>query len=416
MSRQKIIVGLDIGSANIRAAVAQSGRDENSPFQILGVGQTSSLGIRRGIVVDLEEAVKGIKIALSNAERTSGVPIERAIVSLGGSHLGCRVSRGAIAVSRADGEISKEDAERAISSATAISLGANREIIQVVPKQFCVDNEIGIKDPVGMSGVRLEVEALIIDGASPFIKNLVKGIAETKIDIEALVPSPLAAAQAVLDKRQKELGVLVLDIGAGTTGFTVFEEGNMIDCCILPVGSGHITNDLAIGLRLPIEVAEKIKLEYGSVLPDEINKKDSINLEKLGGESGHVSRQKVAEIIESRVGEIFDMANKRLKQIDRAGLLPAGVVMVGGGAKLPGLVDLCKEKLRLPSQIGFPLHFEGVVDQIDDPSFATVLGLILWSTEQSKELKIYHHRFFSTLKPITPLFGKIKNWLKGFLP
>ena len=261
-----------------------------------------------------------------------------------------------------------------------------------------------------------EVDVLIIDASTPLVKNLTRCISDAEIRIESLVPTSLAAARSVLDKRQKELGVLVLDIGAGTTGFSVFEEGDVIDCCVLPVGSGHITNDLAIGLRTSIDVAEKIKLEYGSVLPDEINKKDVIYLEKLGGDSGHVSRQKVAEIIEARVGEILDLAYKRLKQIDRAGLLPAGVVLVGGGAKLPGLVDLAKEKLRLPAQVGFPIHFEGIVDQIDDPSFATVLGLILWAEEQAGELKSYKTNFLGRLMPATSVLTKIKNWLKGFLP
>lgn len=415
MPKQKIIIGLDIGSSNIRVAVAQAPKEEGQPFQILGVGQSRASGMRRGIVADLDETVKNIKEAVALAERTSGVPIEGAFVSLNGEHLSCRTSRGVIAVSRADGEISREDTERAVGAAAAISLGANREIIQVIAKQFCVDSQPSIKDPLGMSGVRLEVDVLIIDGLTPHIKNLIKTISEAELEIEALIPSPLASARSVLDKRQKELGVLVLDMGGGTTGFTVFEEGDVVDSCVLPVGSGHITNDLAIGLRTSIDTAEKIKLEFGSVLPDEIGKKEVINLEKLGIEEGHISRQKVAEIIEARASEIFDLAQKRLKQIDRAGLLPAGAVLVGGGAKLPGLVDLAKQRLRLPSQIGFPIQFEGVVDEVDDPSFATVLGLILWAGDEGEELKTRRKRLLN-LPQISPSIGKIKNWFKGFLP
>lgn len=415
MPRQKIIVGLDIGSQNIRAAVAQAPKEEGGNFQILGVGQIKSQGVRRGLIVDAEEVIKNIQEAVKNAERTSGLIVEGAYVNLGGEHLGCRESKGVIAVSRADGEIAKEDIARAISAATAISLGANREIVQVIPKRFSVDNEAAVKDPIGMSGVRLEVDVLLIDGASPFIKNLMKCFGEAGVDIEALVPSPLAAAKAVLDKRQKELGVLVLDIGAGTTGLCVFEEGDLVYACVLPVGSGHITNDLAIGLRCDIDVAEKIKLQYGSVAADEINKKETIDLEKLGGQPGRVSRQKATEIIEARASEIFELAYKKLKQIDRVGLLPAGVVLVGGGAKLPGLVDLAKEKLRLPSQIGFPSGFDGIVDQVDDPSFAAVLGLIFWSQEQSEELRQKRLRLPGFSRAM-PFFGKFKNWFKGFLP
>jgi len=416
MARQKIIVGLDIGSANIRVAVAQAGKDESQPFQILGVGISRAQGMRRGVVVDAEQVVKDINEAVKSVERTSGIHVEGAIVSLGGEHLSCRSSRGVIAVSRADGEISKEDTERAVRAAAAISLGANREIIQIAPKQFCVDSHESIKDPIGMNGVRLEVDVLILDGSSPHIKNLIKCVQESDIDIEELVPSPLAAARSVLDRRQKELGALVLDMGSGTTGFCVFEEGDVIDCCVLPVGSGHITNDLAIGLRTSIDVAEKIKLEYGSVLPDEISKKDTIDLEKLGGEPGHVLRQKAAEIIEARVSEIFDLAHKRLKQIDRSGLLPAGIILVGGGAKMPGLVDLAKERLRLPAQVGFPAHFEGVVEQVDDPTYATVLGLILSAGEQIEELRPHKSIGFNFPSSFGRMIGKAKNWLKGFLP
>jgi len=415
MPRQKIIIGIDVGSSNVRVAVAEQGKEQGMPFQILGVGQARASGMRKGVVADLEETVKNIKEAVAAAERTGGIKIESATISLGGDHLSCRSSRGVIAVSRADGEISAEDTDRAVRAASAISLGANREIIQVVPKQFCVDSQQSVKDPVGMRGVRLEVDVLILDGATPFIKNLAKAVGEAEVDIDGLVPSPLASARAVLDRRQKEFGVLVLDMGSGTTGFCVFEEGDIIDSCILPVGSGHITNDLAIGLRTSIDVAEKIKLEYGSVLPDEINKKEMINLEKLGDEEGSVSRQKVAEIIEARAAEIFDLAHKRLKQIDRAGLLPAGVVLVGGGAKLSGLVDLAKQRLRLPAQIGFPIDFEGVIEQVDDPCFATVLGLILCAGEQAEEFRNRSSNvfYFSSLASVA---DKFKKWFKSFLP
>jgi cell division protein FtsA len=415
MPRQKIIIGIDIGSSNIRVAVGEQGKEPGMPFQILGVGQAKALGMRKGVVADLEETIKNIKEAVAAAERTSGIKIESATVSLGGDHLSCRSSRGVIAVSRADGEISREDTDRAVRAAAAISLGANREIIQVIPKNFLVDSQQSIADPVGMRGVRLEVDVLILDGATPFIKNLIKAVGEAEVDIEALVPSPLAAARAVLDRRQKELGALVLDLGSGTTGFCVFEEGEILDSCVLPVGSGHITNDLAIGLRTGIDVAEKIKLEFGSVLPDEINKKDMINLEKLGGEPGSISRQRVAEIIEARVAEIFDLAHKRLKEIDRAGLLPSGVILVGGGAKLPGLVDLAKQRLRLPSQVGFPINFEGVIEQIDDPSFATVLGLILCAEEQGGQIQGRQSDMFD-FSSLAPVVNKFKNWFKSFLP
>lgn len=412
MAREKIIVGLDVGTCHIRVAVAQI-REGGKP-QILGVGQVVSGGMRKGVVVDMEETIKNIKEAVQMAERISGIKIEDAFVSIGGSHIACRQSKGVIAVSRADGEISEEDKQRAISAAKAVSIQPNREILHVLPRRFIVDGQEAIKEPVGMQGVRLEVDALIIEGATPFIKNLIKCVHEADLDENGLLLSPLAGSRAVLTKRQKELGVLLLDFGGGTSGLVVFEEGDIMHCQILPVGSMHITNDIAIGLRVSIETAEKIKLGYGGARSEAVGKKEMIDLTKLGEAEGEVFRHQVAEIIEARVSEILDLVNKELKKIDRAGLLPAGVVLVGGGAKLPGLVELTKEKLRLPVQIGMPEGLEGVTGQINDPTFATVCGLIL--SALTDEIKAESERPFADLPRVGPIINKIKKWLKGFMP
>ncbi|MEK7067665.1 MAG: cell division protein FtsA, partial [Patescibacteria group bacterium] len=241
MSKEKIIVGLDIGTCNTRVAVAQV-RDGSLP-QILGVGQAVSNGLRKGIVVDMEETIKSIKEAIRLAERVSGLEIERAFINVGGSHITCRANRGVIVVSRADGEISQEDKIRAMNTASAISLPPNREILHVLPRRFTVDGQEAIKDPVGMNGVKLEVDTLIVEGATPFIKNLLKCVKGAEIEEAGMMLSPLAASAAILNKRQKELGVLMLDLGGGTTGLTVFEEGDIMHCQILPIGGMHITND-----------------------------------------------------------------------------------------------------------------------------------------------------------------------------
>lgn len=413
MPKEKIIVGLDIGTCNVRVAVAKA-RDGFKP-QILGVGKAVSGGMRKGVVVDLDEAQKNIREAINLAERISGITVDEAFVGIGGSHISCRLSRGVIAVSRADGEISEEDKARAISAASAISLAPNREILHVLPRRFVVDGQEAIKDPVGMNGVRLEVDALIVEGATPFIKNLIKCVHEVDVDEAELLLTCLADSRAVLTKRQKELGVLLLDFGGGTTGLTVYEEGDILHCQILPVGSMHVSNDIAIGLRTSIDAAEKIKLEYGSAVPSVIGKKEMIDLEKFGEPAGQVARLQVAEIIEARVSEILDLVNKELKKIDRAGLLPAGVVLVGGGAKLPGLVELTKEKLKLPVQIGYPQGLEGIIDQVDDPEFATACGLIL--SALSDDIKPEGRSSFSGLSDnFGPTVNKIKKWLKGFAP
>jgi len=412
--REKIIVGLDVGTCNIRVAVAQI--KEDSLPQILAVGAAVSTGMRKGVVVDIEETVKNIKEALQMAERTSGLEIEHAFVSVGGSHITSRASRGVVAVSRADGEISQEDKTRAVNAAAAISILPNREILHILPRRFSVDSHESIKDPVGMQGVRLEVDALIVEGSTPFVKNLIKCVREAGLDADGLLLAPLADSQAVLTKRQKELGVMLLDLGGGTSGLTVYEEGDIIHCQILPVGSMHITNDIAIGLRASIEVAEKIKLQYGSLTVP--NKKEMIDLAKLGETDGQVSRHQVVEIMEARVGEILDMVNKELKKIDRVGLLPAGVVLVGGGAKLPGLVEMTKEKLRLPVHLGYPQGLEGVVDQVDDPAFATVCGLIISALNEEDQTESARRSLgkFKGLKSAGSAVASVKKWLKNLLP
>lgn len=411
MSRDNIIIGLDVGTCNIRVIVAQY-KEEGKKFQILGVGQAPSNGLRKGIVVDIEETVAGINRAKEMAERVSGCPIDKAYICISGNHISCRPSKGVIAVSRADGEISVEDVERTISAASAVCLLQNREILHILPRCFIVDNQDRIKDPVGMSGVRLEVDALLVEGCTPFIRNLTKCVEQGGIEIEGLILAPLAGAQAVLSKRQKELGVLVLDMGGGTTGLTVFEEGDIIHTQVLPIGSSHITNDIAIGLRIPIDTAEKVKIEYGSVLPKEISKKDTIDLSKLGEGEDIISRQYVAEIIEARTSEIFDLVNKELKKIDRQGLLPAGIILIGGGAKMPGLVDFAKEKLHLPVQVGFPMELEGMIDQVDDPSFATAIGLTFWGVNQQEKIGKVN---FSKIKS-NKIVGQFIKWFRGFLP
>lgn len=413
MTKDKIVVGLDVGTANIRVIVAERGTSEEGP-RVIGFGKAPSSGMRKGVVVDVDELVESLSHALDNAEQISGVPIEKAVVSLGGTHVTAEKSQGVIAVSRADGEISEDDVVRVINAAQAISLPSNKEIIHVIPKDFKIDDQTGIKDPVGMAGVRLEVNAYIIEGSTPFIRNLSKCVYRSGVDIESFVLAPLAASEAVLSKRQKELGTALVDIGGDITSIAVFEDRDLIHTAILPLGAAHITNDIAIGLRTSIDIAERVKFEYGIALPEEVSKKEEINLAELGeSEEGKVSRHHVAEIIEARLEEIFSMVDDELKKISHSGLLPGGVVISGGGAKMPGIIDLAKKSLRLPAQVGFPRELLGMPEKINDPEFATAIGLILWDIEERGYKSGTLSFGFETAKETV---NKMRKWFKKFLP
>lgn len=384
MAKKDLIVGIDVGSSYVRTVIAQIIPQEENP-RIIGVGIAASFGVRRGIIVDIEEITKSINESLISAERTAGVEIKSAIIGIGGNHISAQSSKGVIAVGRADGEVAMDDISRVINAAQAISIPPNKEIIHVIPKNYSLDDQRNIRDPLGMNGVRLEVDALIIEGLTPHIKNLSKCIDEAGVRVESFVLSPLAAAKAVLSKRQKELGVVLIDIGGGSTSVMIFEENDLLRVAVIPVGGSHITNDIAIGLRTSIDVAERVKLEFGNAMPGEIGKKENIDLSQLDpSEEGIVSRHHVAEIIEARLEEIFMLINKELKLAGREQLLPAGAVITGGTAKLPGCVDLAKDILSLPAQTGFPIPLGGLVDKVDDPAFSTALGLVLWGMEDNR--------------------------------
>lgn len=381
MARDKIIVGLDIGTQSVKTVIAKR-RGDSERVQIIGVGTAPAFGVRKGVIVDIEEAIGSIKNAVAEAERVSGIEVEAVNANLDGSHIISKMSKGVVAVSRADQEISEEDIKRVIGAAEAVSLPQNKEILHVIPREFIIDGENGIKDPLGMRGVRLELNALIVECSTPVLKNIERCVDAAGFDLNRVVLSPFAAAHSALTKRQKELGVLVLDIGSATTGLVVFEDGDVIHAQILPIGSAHITNDIAIGLRTNIDVAERIKIDYGICLPDEVSKKEMIDLAKLGHqEPGQAMKREIAEIIEARIEEIFDLVNKELKKIGKQSLLPAGVVLLGGGAKLPGIIELAKKILKLPAQIGFPQEVDGLVDHIEDPAYATAVGLVKWDMD-----------------------------------
>lgn len=417
MSRENIIVGIDIGTTTVKTVIAQDFQDVEIP-RVIGVGIAPSSGIRRGIISDVEEVVKNVNESVEKAERMAGITVKTANVNVGGTEIGFQNSKGVIAVGRADGEVIEDDIKRVIIEAQNVALPLNKEIIYVIPKNYRLDDQENIKDPLGMRGVRLEMNALVIESSSIQIKNLTKSVHQSGIDINEIILEPLAASNAVLSRKQKELGVVLINMGGGTTSIAVFEDGDLLHTSILPIGAGHVTNDIAIGLRTSIEVAEKVKLEFGSALPEEVNKKEEIDLSQIDSqETGSISRHHVAEIIEARLEEIFGMVNQELKQIGKSGLLPAGAVLTGGGAKLPQIVDLAKDVLGLPAQIGFPVNLGGMMNKVDDPSFSTVVGLVLWNEEQRVSSQGNSKKILSGISQNTEeTVKKMRRWMEKFLP
>lgn len=412
MANDSLLTGIDLGSTTIRVVVGQMNEDTSLTF--LGASEVPSEGIRKGGIVSIEDAVTAISTALERAERMVGQPILHAYVGINGTHVLCQETHGVVAVSRADNEIREEDVNRVIEAAQAVATPPNYELLHIIPRTFTVDDQRGIKDPIGMTGFRLEVDAEVIQGLSSQLKNLTKCVYRTSVDIDDLVFNVLAASEAALTKRQRELGVALLDIGGATTSLIVFEEGDVLHTKVLPVGATHITNDIAIGLRTSIEIAERVKVEYGTAVPDEVGKRDDIHLDEVGGSAEEsVSRKHVAEIIEARMEEMFKMAEKELASLDRSGMLPAGIVLTGGGAKLPGAVDVAKRVFRLPASVGAPLDLTTAIEKLNDPAFVTAIGLIRWGVAMSEKEGGSLMSRFSSVGEVT---GKLQRWFKSLLP
>lgn len=404
MSREDIIIGLDVGTSSVQVVVASKKKTQEVP-QIIGWAEIPSRGVRRGVIVDIEEAASVIREAFAKAVSHAGIKYNEAVIGFGGSNVFARPSKGVVIVSRADREISREDIARALVQAEAIPASPNREILHNLAREWTVDGERGIKDPLGMSGIKLEVDTLIIECGSQALKNLRKAITLAGIKIKELVLSPLAASYAVLSSRQKELGSLVLDIGGSTTGMVVFEEGDIYHSAILNLGSAHVTHDLVYGLQVDVDAAEKIKKFHGSALAESTSSRDMVDLKKLGGDSS-IQRRDIAVICEARFSEIFEAVTKELKKVGRASMLPGGAILTGGGSKIPRLDKLAKKDLSLPVSRGIAQKILGPEEIIQDPVFSTALGLIIWGFDET------YNRVINDNSISSGFLG----WLKNFIP
>lgn len=382
-------IGLDIGTSAVRCVVGMFDPSGGNLPSIIGHGQATNQGMRRGAVVHVDEVADAIVHAITEAERISGTQIKRATVNVNGSHVSGLNSEGVIAISAANREITAEDRLRVEEAATIVSLPPNREIIQFFAKNYSLDGQRNIKDPVGMHGVRLEVDAHIVTAASPNLRNLDMALEKAEVTPTHHTVSGLAAAEAVLTRQQKEAGTALIDIGAGTTNLIVFEDGEVQHVAVLPIGGQHITNDLAIGLRTDLDVAEKVKLEQANLKADA--KKSGITL-KVGDKSHSFDAEEVSMITEARAEELLEYVDKELQKIKRSRKLPGGIVLTGGTSKLPGLDELAREKLELPARIGKLHAVGGLVDTVEDPSYTTVVGLMLLDMLLLPQLPPVHGR------------------------
>ena len=400
MAKNRIITGLDIGTYSIKA-LSVAKKSNSQTLEVLGFVEVPSFGVRRGVVFNVGNVSERIVQALSQLRESTGQKIEDIYVNIGGSHIYSTLSRGTVIVSRADRRISEEDANRAVQAARAFSVPSNNEILEIFPREFVIDGHGKIKNPCEMEGVRLEAEVVALCAFSPYKSNLTSAVLGADSQISDIVTSAMASSRAVLTPQQKELGVCLLDIGAGTTNFVVYQEGDLVQISVFPVGSAHITSDLAVGLKTDIELAEQIKKEFGTCIYKGGGRKEKIEAEN--GETLVFSQKALVGVIEARVGEIFDLARQELKKISPPCVLPAGVVLTGGGAKLLRIVEFAKKELKLPARIGFPQNLEGLER---DPSLSTVCGLVLTGHDGGCVAPSIHEGILS----------KIKKTFKVFIP
>lgn len=417
MPKEKIITGIDVGSTKVSTTVAAVSENRVS---VIGVsGNVPSKDINKGIIANIDSAVECISSSLERAERMAGVSVSSAFVTISGAHIETTNSHGVVAVAPIGSEITPDHVVRVIEAARAVSLPSSREIIHVIPRDFIVDSQDGIKDPVGMSGIRLEVETNIIHGLTTAIKNLTKCIQQVGVDVESMVYTGIASAEAVLTDTEKELGTVLVDFGGGTTSIIAFLEGSPIYSSVLPMGAKHITNDLAIGLRTRLDSAEKIKVKLSEeridLMSSDKNKRiEDFDTSAYGLDVESVPRRFLYEIIDARMNEIFKFVNLELSKANLIGKLPSGVVITGGGSLTYGIEKIAKNVLKMPARVGYPRGVTGLIDEIQGPAFSATVGAILYGINQYKSESMLS--FDSRRGNIKNKFSKFFEKFKSFLP
>ena len=397
------VVGIDFGTTKICAMV---GHVTESGLEIIGIGKEPSLGIRKGVVVNIPRTVETTKKVIEEASAMAGTEITSAFVGIAGGHIKGFNSSGIVAVK--DHDVHEQDVERAIDAAKAVAIPLDREVIHVIPQEFLVNDEEGVKDPVGMSGVRLESRVHIVTGAVSSAQNLIKCANKAGLHVEDIVLEPLASAEAVLTRDERDLGVALVDIGGGTTDIALFVKGSVVHTGVIAMGGNHLTNDVAVGLRTSLHDAERLKLEYGCAMASVVTQEDKMEVPGVGGRSSkHISRRVLSEILEPRVEEIFQLVHQEIVQSGFKHYLSAGMVLTGGSSLMPGMCELAEFILELPVRRGVPHGLLGLVDKIRSPLFSTAAGLLLYGAKNRSHVrfKIRDEKIYS--KIVT----RMKSWI-----
>ena len=414
---QRTIVGIDIGTTKVCTIVAQL--SDSGRLSILGVGVTPSKGLDKGIVVNIDNAVSAIETSIEKAERLTGYRIGTAFVGVSGRHISSLNSRGVVAVQRPDQEITRSDIARAVEAAQAVAIPTQREIIHVIPRAYILDGYEGIRDPIGMSGSRLEVETHIVTGEVMAIQNLIRSVQKSGIGIDELVLQPLASGEAVLSAEDKDRGVVLVDIGGGTSDVAIFVQGGVWHTSVISLGGHHFTNDITYVLHTPPNTAEDLKLRYGSAIADEegdeYDDDREIEIDTLNAnEKQKINRTLLNQILQARAEELVELIYQEIRRSGYEGRLPAGVVLTGGGAQLARLDELMRDMLGLPVRIGLPVDLAGLTDALESPSFATCVGLLRWGMRNGSALSPSQRSTEVSGKGST--YERLMNWLKEFLP
>jgi cell division protein FtsA len=410
MTEQTVLVAVDIGTTKVCVLIGEM--SHRGGVDVIGIGQAPSDGLRKGVVIDIDRTVQSVAIAVDAAERLSGLKVHSAFVGISGSHILSQNSRGMVAVSGSRHDVDRGDTVRAIEAARAVSIPNTREILHVIPRGYVVDGQEGVRDPIGMSAVRLEVETHIVTASTTSVQNLTKCVQRAGIEIDELVLAPLATCEATLEDEDRELGVCLADIGGDTTDVAIFQDGSISHCATIPMGGRSVTADLGIVLRVTPDVAESVKFRYGSAVPLDVDPDEVLQITSIGEDSAHgVTRRHIAEIVESRVAEIFKFIGAEIEAAGATNRLQAGLVLTGGGSLLAGVTRAGRDQLGMSARVVSPKGLGGLTDQISTPPYAAASGLLLWGSRNwpSDDERAAGR----ALEGVTSRIGKI---FKGLMP